>query len=91
VRNQTFRRKIMEAIKKLTLAAALIAGAMSFAAAQNGPTTGSEPPVAGGAGGGPGAMTNPPSKQGSMMAPGAQTPRNSDTPASNDSGKKQDK
>ena len=41
------------ALKTLTIAAALLAGAASLAVAQNGPATGGEPPVAGGAGGNP--------------------------------------
>jgi hypothetical protein len=39
----------MATLKTVTLAAALIAGATSLAIAQNGPATGGEPPVAGGA------------------------------------------
>jgi hypothetical protein len=84
----------MNLIKTLTLAAGLIAGSASFALAQNGPTTGSQPPVAGGAGGGPGGgAMSPPSKQGSMGSQGSmgQSPSQTGTPASNDSGKKQDK
>jgi hypothetical protein len=41
------------ALKTLTIAAALLAGAASLAVAQNGLPTGGEPPVAGGAGGNP--------------------------------------
>jgi hypothetical protein len=41
------------ALKTLTIAAALLAGAASIAVAQNGLPTGGEPPVAGGAGGNP--------------------------------------
>ena len=41
------------ASKTLTIAATLLAGAASLAVAQNGPATGGEPPVAGGAGGNP--------------------------------------
>ncbi|HUI12609.1 MAG TPA: hypothetical protein VL048_03970 [Xanthobacteraceae bacterium] len=44
----------MATLKTVTLAAALIAGATSLAMAQNGPATGGEPPVAGGA-----AASNP--------------------------------
>ncbi len=44
----------MATLKTVTLAAALIAGATSLAIAQNGPPTGGEPPVAGGA-----AASNP--------------------------------
>jgi hypothetical protein len=57
----------MNTIKTLTLAAALIAGSMSLAVAQNGLPTGGEPPVAGGANGNPanGGMS-PPSQKGSM-------------------------
>lgn len=40
----------MTTLKTLTIAAALVVGAASFAFAQNGPATGSQPPVAGGAG-----------------------------------------
>lgn len=81
----------MKAFKTITLAVALVAGSMSFAVAQNGPVTGGEPPVAGGAGGNPtnnGMMTSP-KQGGAMSAPAGQTPTN--TPASNHSGKKQDK
>jgi len=39
----------MALFKTATLAAALIAGATSLAIAQNGPATGAQPPVAGGA------------------------------------------
>ncbi|HEX3939202.1 MAG TPA: hypothetical protein VHX43_16985 [Xanthobacteraceae bacterium] len=41
----------MALFKTVTIAAALIAGATSLAIAQNGPATGGEPPVAGGANG----------------------------------------
>lgn len=44
----------MATLKTVTLAAALISGATSLAIAQNGPPTGGEPPVAGGA-----AASNP--------------------------------
>ena len=40
----------MTTLKTLTIAAALVVGASSLALAQNGPATGGEPPVAGGAG-----------------------------------------
>jgi hypothetical protein len=42
----------MKAIKTLTIVAALLAGGVSLAMAQNGPATGTEHPVAGGAAGG---------------------------------------
>ncbi|MFY9838962.1 MAG: hypothetical protein WAK55_21300 [Xanthobacteraceae bacterium] len=41
-------------LKSLTIVTALLAGGTSLAMAQNGPPTGGEAPVAGGAGGGPG-------------------------------------
>jgi hypothetical protein len=41
----------MTTLKALTIVAALLAGGTSLAMAQNGPATGGEPPVAGGAGG----------------------------------------
>ena len=44
----------MATFKTVTLALALIAGATSLAIAQNGPATGGQPPVAGGA-----AASNP--------------------------------
>ena len=44
----------MATLKTVTLAAALIAGATSLAMAQNGPATGGQPPVGGGA-----AASNP--------------------------------
>ncbi len=44
----------MPSFKTVTLAAALLAGATSLAIAQNGPATGGQPPVAGGA-----AASNP--------------------------------
>jgi hypothetical protein len=45
----------MTILKSLIVAAALLAGGISLAVAQNGPATGGEHPVAGGAaGGGPG-------------------------------------
>jgi hypothetical protein len=44
----------MATLKTVTLAAALIAGATSLAMAQNGPATGGQPPIAGGA-----AASNP--------------------------------
>jgi hypothetical protein len=43
---------MMVTSKTLALAAALVVGASSLAFAQNGQAIGSEPPVAGGAGGG---------------------------------------
>jgi len=45
----------MTTLKTLTILAALVACGTSLAMAQNGPATGNEPPVAGGAGGYPGA------------------------------------
>ena len=45
----------MTTLKSLTILAALLAGGTSLAVAQNGPATGGEPPVAGGAGGNPAA------------------------------------
>ncbi len=53
----------MVTLKTVTLAAALIAGATSLAMAQNGPATGGQPPVAGGA-----AASNP-TAGGTGMAP----------------------
>jgi hypothetical protein len=44
----------MTTLKTLTIVAALLAGGASLAMAQNGPATGGEHPVAGGAAGGPG-------------------------------------
>jgi len=44
-------------LKRFTIVAALLACGTSLAMAQNGPDTGGEPPVAGGAGGNP--LTNP--------------------------------
>jgi hypothetical protein len=44
----------MTTLKTLTIVAALLAGGASLAIAQNGPATGGEHPVAGGAAGGPG-------------------------------------
>ena len=44
----------MTALKTLAIVAALLAGGTSLAMAQNGPATGGQPPVAGGAGGYPG-------------------------------------
>jgi hypothetical protein len=43
----------MTTLKTLTIVAALLAGGASLAIAQNGPATGGEHPVAGGAAGGP--------------------------------------
>jgi hypothetical protein len=43
----------MATLKYLTIIAALLAGGTSLAIAQNGPATGGEHPVAGGAAGGP--------------------------------------
>jgi hypothetical protein len=55
----------MSTLKTMTLAAALIAGTTSLAIAQNGPATGGEPPIAGGA-----AASNPTAGgTGSGMAP----------------------
>ncbi|MFZ0607508.1 MAG: hypothetical protein WAM75_07530 [Xanthobacteraceae bacterium] len=54
----------MAIFKTVTIAAALIAGATSLALAQNGPATGGEPPVAGGAGGS--AMSHSSMSKGSM-------------------------
>ena len=42
----------MTTLKILTIVAALLAGGTSLAIAQNGPATGGQPPVAGGANGG---------------------------------------
>jgi hypothetical protein len=50
--------------KTLAVAAALVVGASSLAFAQNGPATGSEPPVAGGAGGGGAPSAGAPSAHG---------------------------
>jgi hypothetical protein len=44
---------ITTTLKSLTIVAALLAGGTSLAMAQNGPATGGEHPVAGGAAGGP--------------------------------------
>jgi hypothetical protein len=44
---------IITTLKSLTIVAALLAGGTSLAMAQNGPATGGEHPVAGGAAGGP--------------------------------------
>ena len=44
----------MTTLKTLTIVAALLAGGASLAIAQNGPATGGEHPMAGGAAGGPG-------------------------------------
>jgi hypothetical protein len=57
----------MTTLKTMTLAAALIAGGTSLAMAQNGPATGGQPPVAGGAAGNP-AVPGPP---GPGVIPGA--------------------
>jgi hypothetical protein len=46
-----FWRTMMTTLKTLTILAALLAGRTSLALAQNGPATGGEPPVSGGAGG----------------------------------------
>ena len=43
----------MTTLKSLTIVAAILAGGTALAMAQNGPATGGEPPVAGGAGGNP--------------------------------------
>lgn len=43
----------MTTLKSLTIVAALLIGGTSLVMAQNGPATGSEPPVAGGAAGNP--------------------------------------
>jgi hypothetical protein len=43
----------MITLKSLMIAAALLAGGISLAMAQNGPATGNERPVAGGGGGNP--------------------------------------
>jgi len=51
----------MTILKSLTIVAALLVGGASLAIAQNGPATGGEAPVAGGAAGGPpgpGAIPN---------------------------------
>jgi hypothetical protein len=45
---------MMTTLKHLAIVAALLAGGTSLAMAQNGPATGGEHPVAGGAAGGPG-------------------------------------
>ena len=44
---------VMTMLKSLTIVAVLLAGGASLAMAQNGPATGNEPPVAGGAAGNP--------------------------------------
>jgi hypothetical protein len=46
-----FWKTMMTTLKTLTILAALLAGGTSLAVAQNGPATGGEPPVAGGAAG----------------------------------------
>ncbi|HXX51618.1 MAG TPA: hypothetical protein VEI98_10085 [Xanthobacteraceae bacterium] len=43
----------MTTLKKLMILSVMLAGGTSLALAQNGPATGGEPPVAGGAGGNP--------------------------------------
>lgn len=53
----------MKTLTSLTVVAALLVGGTSLAVAQNGPATGGEPPIAGGAAGGP-------------ATPGAATPNN---------------
>ena len=45
----------MRSLKSLALATLLVAGGASLAMAQNGPPTGGEPPIAGGAAGNPAA------------------------------------
>jgi hypothetical protein len=47
----------MRTLTALSLAAALVVGGVSLAVAQNGPPTGGQPPVAGGAGGDPSGAT----------------------------------
>ena len=51
-RRKRFRRTNMTTLKTLTIVAALLAGGTSLAIAQNGPATGGQRPVAGGANGG---------------------------------------
>jgi hypothetical protein len=86
----------MAILKKLTIAAALIAGTTSLAAAQGQPT-GNESPMAGGAGGGAttgngaSGMMNPPGKQGSMPSPAAQSQQKDVSPASPAASSKQEK
>jgi hypothetical protein len=53
--------------KSLTMAAALLVAGTTLAMAQNGPATGGEPPVAGGAAGNPAVMAPP----GPGVIPGA--------------------
>lgn len=54
----------MTTLKTVILAAALVAGGATLAIAQNGPVTGNEPPIAGGA-----AASNPSGSGGQGMAP----------------------
>jgi hypothetical protein len=61
----------MTLLKSLTIVAAFIAGGTSMAMAQNGPATGGQPPVAGGAGGYPGYYYGAP---GYFGAPGYAAP-----------------
>src|SRR6516164_888853 len=51
-RRKRFRSTNMTTLKTLTIVAALLAGGTSLAIAQNGPATGGQSPVAGGANGG---------------------------------------
>jgi hypothetical protein len=57
----------MTILKSLTIVAALIAGGTSLAIAQNGPATGGQPPVGGGATGNPANM-GPPGPGGAAAA-----------------------
>jgi len=59
----------MTTLKSLTILAALLAGGTSLAVAQNGPATGDEPPVAGGAGGNPAAAPGYYGAPGYLAAP----------------------
>jgi hypothetical protein len=84
----------MAVLKNLIFAAALIVGSTSLAAAQ-GPATGGESPVAGGAGGAgtapSGTMNSPPAEQGSVPSPAAQSGQKDVSPASPDASTKQEK
>jgi hypothetical protein len=83
----------MAVLKNLIVAAALIAGSTSLAVAQ-GPATGGESPVAGGAGGAgtaPSGTMKDPAKQGSIPSPAAQSGQKDVSPSSPAASTKQEK
>jgi hypothetical protein len=94
--NNAFGGRLMANASKILIAAALIASATSFASAQGQPT-GTESPVAGGAGGGTatkagaGGKMSAPAKQSLMPSPAAQSQQKDASIATSAAGSKQEK